>query len=100
LFDEDDVVDEIAADASDDSPDAKRRLRRFKQKRISENKLILETMDRSVDGKPPWIDVQEVAMLLPAAAAGFEPLKLGFMGRLLCQLCRRCLPIINLRHCA
>ena len=46
----------MAADVNDDSPDAKRRLRRFKQKRISENKLILEIMDRSIDENPAWSD--------------------------------------------
>ena len=46
LFDEEDVADEIAADVADDSAEAKRKLRRFKRKRISENKSILESIDQ------------------------------------------------------
>jgi hypothetical protein len=59
LFDEDDVAAEVAADVADDSAEAKRRLRRFKRKRITENKSILETMDQSVDESPIWSDTQK-----------------------------------------
>ena len=59
LFDEDDVAAEIAADVADEAPEAKRRLRRFKRKRINENKTILENMDQSVDDNPVWSDTQE-----------------------------------------
>ena len=53
------MQDEVTADANDDSADAKRRLRQFKRKRINENKLILEAMDRSIDGILPWSDSHE-----------------------------------------
>ena len=46
LFDEDDVTELMAAEATDDCGETKRKQRRFKRKRIIENRSILDTMDQ------------------------------------------------------
>ena len=46
LFDEEDVTELMAAEATDDSGETKRKQRRFKRKRIIENRSILDTMDQ------------------------------------------------------
>ena len=46
LFDEDDVSELMAAEATDDCGETKRKQRRFKRKRIVENRSILDTMDQ------------------------------------------------------